>query len=188
MYQDGELVIRPIEARDLPILWELTYKEENPEWKQWNAPYFPHETKTLETYLESAEKYIGCEDRRIIEVNGRIVGTLSYYWEHEPSNWLEMGILFYRSPNWGKGLGTRALKLWIDHLFSTMSVPRVGFVTWSGNYRMIRVGEKLGMTMEARIRNVRQYKEEYYDSIRMGLLREEWEAMKESGVWDNGAG
>jgi RimJ/RimL family protein N-acetyltransferase len=43
---------------------------------------------------------------------------------------------------------------------------------------MIRVGEKLGMTMEARIRKVRYYEGVYYDSIRMGILREEWEATK----------
>ena len=40
---------------------------------------------------------------------------------------------------------------------------------------MIRVGKKLGMQMEARIRKVRYYEGVYYDSIRMGILRGEWE-------------
>lgn len=40
---------------------------------------------------------------------------------------------------------------------------------------MIRVGEKLGMQMEARIRKVRYYNNHYYDSIQMSILREEWE-------------
>lgn len=40
---------------------------------------------------------------------------------------------------------------------------------------MVRVAEKLGMQMEARIRKVRYYNNQYYDSIRMGILREEWE-------------
>ncbi len=39
----------------------------------------------------------------------------------------------------------------------------------------VKVGEKLGMTMEARIRKTRLYNGVFYDSIRMGLLREEWE-------------
>lgn len=43
---------------------------------------------------------------------------------------------------------------------------------------MIRVGEKLGMQMEGRMRNVRFYEGKYYDSIRMGMLREEWEEIK----------
>jgi RimJ/RimL family protein N-acetyltransferase len=68
--------------------------------------------------------------------------------------------------------------MWIDHLFNTMPLVRVGFTTWSGNHRMIKVGEKLGMAMEARIRKVRFYVGVYYDSIRMGILREEWEAFR----------
>lgn len=48
-------------------------------------------------------------------------------------------------------------------------------MNWSGNERMIRVGEKLGMQIEARIRKVRYHEGFYYDSIRMGILREEWE-------------
>lgn len=40
---------------------------------------------------------------------------------------------------------------------------------------MIRVSEKLDMTMEARIGKVRYYKEKYYDPFKMGLFREEWE-------------
>lgn len=45
---------------------------------------------------------------------------------------------------------------------------------FNSDYRMIRVGEKLGMQMEARLRKCRYYNGTYYDSIRMGLLREEW--------------
>ena len=114
---DG-LVIRPIMEQDLPILWSLIYKEEFPEWKKWDAPYFEHK-------------------------------QIPY--------------------------GTKALRLWTNHLFNTLPLVRVGFTTWSGNERMICLGEKLGMTMEARLRKCRYYNGRYYDSIRMGLLREEWE-------------
>ncbi len=42
---------------------------------------------------------------------------------------------------------------------------------------MIKVAENLGMQMEARIRKVRLYNEHFYDSIRMGILREEWDKL-----------
>ena len=83
----------------------------------------------------------------------------------------------FESHNWGKGIGTEILKKWISYLFQNMPLVRVGYTTWSGNHRMIRVGEKLGMQLEARIRKVRYYNGQYYDSIRMGVLREEWESM-----------
>ena len=38
---------------------------------------------------------------------------------------------------------------------------------------MIRVGEKVGMTLEAKIRKVCYVNGEYYDSIKLGILREE---------------
>ena len=177
MYQDKELIIRPVQTEDLPRLWELIHKEESPEWKKWDAPYYEFKQVSYETFMEKADSYVNSESFWAIEVDGIIYGIVSYYWEHEPSKWLEMGIVFHEAPSWGKGLGTRALKLWMNHLFQTMPLVRVGFTTWSGNERMIRVGEKLGMTQEARIRKVRYYNGHYYDSIRMGILREEWEAL-----------
>lgn len=175
MYRDQNLVIRPIEEKDLQRIWALEFKEQNPEWKKWNAPYYPHKTMSLDAFLASREQWVHHDRRFAIEIDGIVCGTVSYYWEHEPSKWLEMGILFYESGNWGQGLGTRTLKLWINHLFQTMPLMRVGFTTWSGNERMIRVGEKLGMQIEARIRKVRYYEGQYYDSIRMGILREDWQ-------------
>lgn len=176
MYKDNELIIRPIIEEDLPILWELTYKDEFPEWKQWDAPYYEHKHVPLEKYLAKKEDLVGQEDDWVIEVSGEVIGSVGYYWEHEPSNWLEMGIVIYQSKFWSSSYGTRAFRLWINHLFNTLPLVRVGFTTWSGNERMIRAGEKLGMTMEARLRKCRYYNGVYYDSIRMGLLREEWQS------------
>jgi RimJ/RimL family protein N-acetyltransferase len=172
---DNELTIRPIADEDLPMLWELLYKDETPEWKKWDAPYFEHKHVPYDAFIENKPQYVNSDKRWAIEVDGKIIGVVSYYWEHEPSNWLEMGIGIYDSKFWNGGYGTRALRLWINHLFTTMPLVRVGYTTWSGNERMIKVGEKFGMTMEARLRKCRLYNGKYYDSIRMGLLREEWE-------------
>lgn len=177
MYKDHELVIRPIEAKDLFRLWELVYKEDSPEWKKWDAPYFPHQSIPYEAFKKDADTLINNESRWVMTINDTVCGTVSYYFEDEQRNWLEMGIIIYEGENWSKGVGTRALKLWMDHIFNSLPVVRVGLTTWSGNHRMIRVGEKLGMIMEGRIRKVRYYEGEYYDSIRMGILRKEWESL-----------
>ena len=180
MYKDKNLTIRPIEEKDLPRLWELIYKDERPEWKKWDAPYFPHQTKSYEAFLSEQAHWIASENYWVIEVDGNVLGTVSYYWEHQPSYWLEIGIVLHEAESWGKGVGTRALKLWINHLFNKLPLVRVGLTTWSGNERMVRAAQKLGMQMEARIRKVRYYNGEYYDSIRMGMLREEWENQRDS--------
>jgi RimJ/RimL family protein N-acetyltransferase len=132
-----------------------------------------------EEYASKKSTLVNQDERWVIDIDGKVIGTVSYYWEHKPSNWLEMGVGIYDPRYWSGGYGTKALSFWIDHLFKTLPLVRVGFATWSGNHRMIRVGEKLGMQMEARLRKCRLYNGTYYDSIRMGILREEWEDVRE---------
>ena len=175
-YTTEGVTIRPIKEQDLQRMWELSFKDENPEWKKWDAPYYEHQTMTYEAFLERRDKIVAQDDYWGIEVDGELIGMVSYYWEHKPSLWLEMGIVIYEPQYWSGGYGTKALTMWIDHLFNEMPLVRVGYTTWSGNARMIKVGEKLGMTMEARLRKVRYWNGTYYDSIRMGILREEWES------------
>lgn len=176
MYYDQDLSIRPVEKRDLLRLWELVYKEDKPEWKKWDAPYFPHNSISYEQFMkETAESWIGKEGFWTVVVDDVVRGIVSYYFEDDQHKWLEIGIVLHESGSWNKGIGTRALKLGLPHVFKTIPVQRVGLTTWSGNERMMRVGEKIGMQLEGRIRKVRFYNETYYDSIRMGILREEFE-------------
>lgn len=133
---------------------------------------------SYDDFLLQKDDWINVPNRWAVIYNDKVIGTVSYYWEHEPSKWLEMGISIYQSDNWGKGIGTNVMRMWIDHLFNTLDIVRVGYTTWPRNKSMIKIVERLGMTMEARIRKVRYYYGTYYDSIRMGLLREEWPGVK----------
>ncbi|OZM58574.1 GNAT family N-acetyltransferase [Lottiidibacillus patelloidae] len=176
-----KVIVREINEEDIPLLWNFIYGTPNPEWKLWDAPYFPLGYLKLEKYKENLQNMLKANEVpkvAIIERNGEIVGTVSFYWEHEPSRWLEVGVTIFQSNNWSGGIGTNALKLWIDYLFANLEIARVGLTTWSGNERMIKCAEKLGMMMEGRMRKCRYYNGEYYDSIRMGVLREEWNAWK----------
>lgn len=176
MLQGEKVSLRFLNKEDLRTVWEFIYGQENPEWKKWDAPYFPLKYMDFETYetemLNKIKHQI--EPRMVIIADGQIIGIVSYYWEHEPSQWLEVGIVIYEPQYWSGGYGTEALKLWIDHLFEVMPIHRIGLTTWSGNHRMMKVAEKLGMILEGRMRKCRQYNGEYYDSIKMGVLKEEW--------------
>ncbi|UCE08285.1 MAG: GNAT family N-acetyltransferase, partial [bacterium] len=112
--------------------------------------------------------------RVIIEYEKKMIGTVNYYWENQKTRWLEVGIDIYVTGYWNRGPGTEALTLWISHLFKIFEVERIGLTTWSGNIRMMKCAEKLGMKLEGRLRRCRYYQGHYYDSIRYGVLREEW--------------
>lgn len=175
--RDNEIELRPFVESDLPRLWELLYKDSEPEWKQWDAPYYKHEPITYERFLFEKYSYLKQPSRYAIVIDDELIGMVSYYFEDDMRKWLEVGIVLYEGMNWGRGIGTRVLRMWIDYVFNTHpDIARVGLTTWSGNARMMRVGEKLGMTLEGRMRSVRFYNGQYYDSIRMGILREEWNA------------
>ena len=68
--------------------------------------------------------------------------------------------------------------MYIDHIFVNTPIHRLGITTWSGNTRMIKTAEKIGMVEEGRIRQARTVDGQYYDAVKMGILRSEWEQAK----------
>ncbi|MBL0387404.1 GNAT family N-acetyltransferase [Tumebacillus sp. ITR2] len=71
-----------------------------------------------------------------------------------------------------------------ERVIVNLDIVRVGISTCSGNVRMMRLAAKWGIIEEARIRKVRIVAGEYYDSIKMGILREDWEAREGVAGWD----
>lgn len=173
------ITLRHAKPHECDALYALIHADMT--WKTLDAPYFPYEQPTLVTFRNGYFNKL-CEqhNRRVIDVDGIIVGTVSFYWENEATRWLEVGIAIYNPEHWGKGIGKIALQQWISEVFNMQNVARVGLTTWSGNAGMMRLAEKLGMTQEARLRKVRYHDGEYFDSIKYGVLREEWIALKEN--------
>lgn len=182
MSEQSRVAIRPMVKQDFQKLYELMHGVKGdaiPEWKKWDAPYYPYHKPSYRLFKQQMLEEMEESHRFVIEtLDGDPIGIVTYYWEHRPSYWLEMGIVIYDPSYWNGGFGTQAFILWMEHLFERFPLIRIGFTTWSGNERMMKVGEKLGMTLEARIRKSRYYKGTYYDSIRYGILRDEWNAIR----------
>lgn len=105
---------------------------------------------------------------------GGPIGTVTRYWADERTRWLEVGIGIYDARHRGRGYGREALAPWVDHLFQTMDLHRVGLRTWSGNPRMVRLTRRLGFVQEARFRQAYLAGGRAYDRLAFGLLRREW--------------
>ncbi|OIB00324.1 GCN5 family acetyltransferase [Paenibacillus sp. LC231] len=179
--EGSKVTLRSRKPEDTPVLYNLIYGKKNPEWKKYDAPYFPLKPisyEIFETQWNADFETDQFPSDLLIEAEGKTIGIVTFYWEHEASRWLEAGILIYDPSHWSGGYGTEALSLWVECLFQNLTIARVGITTWSGNPRMMRCAEKVGMQLEGRMRKCRYYEGVYYDSIRMGILREEWEARK----------
>ena len=186
---DGDLTLRTITAADLPALWEAAYGGDR-SWLDWDGPYFPHDVPARDEFITviGPRDYADNPWRAAIVVAGHPVGVVSaYYDDGDLRRWFECGIVIYDPTLWGRHIGQRALTLWIDHLFSVTDLPRVGFTTWSGNTRMLALGPRLGMTKEACVRQVRWWDGRWWDSVRYGVLRDEWGQRPQESVASSGS-
>ncbi|MDM5330441.1 GNAT family protein [Neobacillus sp. CF12] len=174
-----KIVLKEATQQELDKLYYWKYEEKEQAAKKWNGPYILEPRITKEEFLKSwANDYeitVNTPKTLIILVGDKVIGTVSSYWVDKNTNWLETGIVIYDKKYWNGGYGTEAYKLWIDFLFKTTGLHRLGMSTWSGNVRMIKVAEKLGMKEEARIRQARMVDGKYFDAIKMGVLKREWE-------------
>ena len=168
-------MLREIEEQQLSDIWKLSFAKENPEWKKWDAPYLPYKKLSFEQFKLRESSWYLSNNVKAIWVDNKIIGIVSKTWLDENTRWLEVGIVIYDANYWNGGYGTKDLKKWLEEIFlTTENLEHIGLTTWSRNIRMMKVAEKLGMTKEAVIRKVRYYNGAYYDSIKYGVLRDEW--------------
>ncbi|MBU9674507.1 GNAT family N-acetyltransferase [Planococcus sp. CP5-4] len=166
-------------AESLEELYFWRFEEKEQEAKKWNGPYILQEHMSKEQHrekwLNDEEIAVGVPTSLTIRVDEKVIGYVGAYWVDQNTNWLETGIVIYDKNYWNGGYGREAYTLWIDFLFESTDLHRLGMSTWSGNERMMKVAERIGMKEEARIRKARMVEGQYFDAIKMGMLREEWE-------------
>ena len=175
-----EVTVKKIDKNDFEHLYSIIYQGESPKWKKWNGPYFDdYKFIDYETFLKTEIDFFKSDDVNGIYIDEILVGTVSRYWQDRKTRWLEVGIVIYDSNYWYGGYGSEALKIWTTKTFNDFSeLEHVGLTTWSGNISMMKSAEKIGYKLEGRIRKVRYHMNEYFDSIKYGVLREEWESLK----------
>ncbi len=177
----SSLQIRPLQLTELHDFWQLAFSDPHAEWTKWNGPYFHDQLPDEQTFVQDIgpREWLDNPYRWVIEYDHQLVGALSaYFVDGDSKRWLEVGITIYPTNLWGHHLGSRALTLWINHLFQEVtSLPHIGLTTWSGNQRMLAVSDHIGLKLEGRIRQVRYWQGQYYDSMKYGILRDEWQQL-----------
>ncbi|MVN86239.1 GNAT family N-acetyltransferase [Deinococcus sp. HMF7620] len=170
------VTLRGRRPRDLPVLrrW-LT--DPQAAWRQWDAPYFHAGTTTeaLERYVDTLAQTPPSPHERVIDLGGQCTGMVNRA-EEDPAGggWWDLGILIYDPQHWGRGLGTEALRQWVQATLDETDAHILTFSTWSGNERMIRAAQRLGFRESARVREARLVRGERFDSVKLDLLRREW--------------
>lgn len=84
--------------------------------------------------------------------------------------------IFGESSEWGKGYGTEATRLLVQHAFETMNLNRVWLLVYEFNERALRAYERVGFQKEGVLRQEMYRQGRYWNTILMAILREDWEA------------
>ena len=172
-----------------------TVESDLADYERWNVPELeawkfdgPWYGLGLDKVIENRRKWLAGDRQppyRRLEIDavarGHAGWVTAYVHANDP-HMTEAGITIVDDSLWNRGLGTEAFGLWVDYLFPAFNLTRLGFSTWSGNPRMIRVGEKLGFVTEGRIRRGCEVRGQFYDRVKMGLLRDEWQARRDSSA------
>jgi RimJ/RimL family protein N-acetyltransferase len=82
---------------------------------------------------------------------------------------------------WGKGYGSEATALMIEHAFRRLTLHRVALTVFEFNVRAIKAYEKCGFVEEGRARDAIFRDGRYWAEIHMSILAEEWEARRAAG-------
>ena len=89
---------------------------------------------------------------------------------------LEIGYILHPD-HWGLGYVPEAACALIDLAFKELNLHKIELTCFGYNIQSQRVAEKLGFTLEARIRDRKDAQDNRCDDLRYGLLRSEWEVV-----------
>jgi RimJ/RimL family protein N-acetyltransferase len=84
--------------------------------------------------------------------------------------------------SWGRGLGTEATQLMLEHAFTRLGLHRVGLSAFAFNERALRAYRKVGFREEGRLREAIWRDGRYWDEVQMGILADEWRANREGAA------
>jgi RimJ/RimL family protein N-acetyltransferase len=94
----------------------------------------------------------------------------------------ELGILIGEKDYWGKGYGTDAIVTVLRFAFEAMNLHRVWLTTGENNPRAFACYRRCGFREEGRLRQDRYLGGRYWDTVVMGVLRQEFEVAHPLGA------
>ena len=109
----------------------------------------------------------------IVKGTDTIIGSVDFPHRYE-DDVLEIGYILHPD-YWGRGYVPEAARALIDLGFKDLGLHKIELTCFGYNVQSQRVAEKLGFTMEARIRDRKDAQGNRCDSLIYGLLKSEWE-------------
>ena len=143
-----------------------------------------HPVKTLEDEIYYLEHILPERNEKndlpagygiVVKGTDKVIGSVDFPRRHE-ADVLEIGYILYPD-YWGLGYVPEAARALIDLAFKKLNLHKIELTCFGNNIKSQRVAEKLGFTLEARIRDRKDAQGNRSDSLIYGLLKSEWESL-----------
>lgn len=171
--QLGDIVLRPLEPRDLPALQR---QKNDPRVGDLLGGFTTgYAAKDLDGWLEFHRTR---SDEALFAIasatEDACLGHVGLYRLDHRARTGEFAIMLGEVDWWGRGVGRKATAWMIDYGFEMLNLNRIELTVLESNPRAQGLYEKLGFVVEG-VRRQAQYKQgRYLDVTVMGLLRSEW--------------
>ncbi|WP_435897261.1 GNAT family N-acetyltransferase [Streptomyces tsukubensis] len=138
----------------------------------------PQATAALHTWYTSRNDQHDRLDLAVVDrTSGRVVGEVVLH-EWDPTNRNCRFRTLIGPEGRGRGLGTEATRLIVDHGFEHIGLHRIVLSVFAFNPRARRVYEKVGFVAEGVEREVLRHGDTWVDATAMSVLAHEWQALR----------
>jgi RimJ/RimL family protein N-acetyltransferase len=117
-----------------------------------------------------------------VKATGRLVGTCAFSQLDGENGSALYHITIGEKDVWGRGYGTEATRLMLDHAFGTLGLHRVALSVFEFNTRAIRSYRRCGFQLEGRAREAIWREGRWWDEISMSVLEPDWAAARRDGA------
>jgi RimJ/RimL family protein N-acetyltransferase len=174
MLKSSRIALRPLQAKDLPRMFEWINDREQ---VLFNAPYRPVSELQHDSWAEAIQQR---QDVMIFSIfqleTDDLIGTCQLHSINAVHRSAELQIRLGEVAARGSGYGTEAVSLLLRFAFRDLNLHRVYLHVFSTNGAAIQVYEKVGFKREGVLRRAAFIDGEYVDVLVMGVLREEHDA------------
>lgn len=167
VFMRGEdIAFHPVEEEDLEFLQKLI---NHPEVRRGINATQPLSMADEREWFESED-----HDGFLVSADGDPVGTIGFTDVIDTWGTAEVGY-FFDPDHWGKGYATAAVERLVAYGFEERRFAKIWARVFAFNDASMRVLEKAGFEEEGRLRDHAFADGERVDSVRFGLLADEWD-------------
>jgi RimJ/RimL family protein N-acetyltransferase len=171
----GKLIyLRPLEREDAPLAEPWFNDQEVTRTLRTTGPISLHAEQSLIEKLTQNEQAVTLVI--VVRELGKAIGVTGLHQIDFRNRQAGFGITIGDKACWGRGYGTEATVLVVQHAFQTLNLNRVWLHAFENNDRGLRTYEKVGFKREGLLRQDNFRLGRYWDTIAMAILRDEWQA------------